>query len=498
MGQEISTAGGVIATAGTTVVAGVTLGQVESCNNAVVDCAKYTSNHASQTLVRHCGETAVHSSCAVGNSVASKVCRNKEKVYRQAARESSHKAAESAKTLGKQSLELVDGISDGMPVVGHIKGGAMYALGYSERGERALKSATRTTAVITAGTSGFLVGGPGVAVGAGVAAGAAVDGLYTGIDYAIHREYRPSGQIAAWTAVMDGKSSDVVISGVIGSVLTPLLDGCTGLTAGRAVTVKPDSLSEMADFRTLSRFLDGDGNISLEDAFAIQDRLSARTLMGAKLNHEKGKSIKERGKEKEQEIDRDREGERVLNEREEEEERDESHLYTVNGLKYVAVEAIEEERRRLLPNRQSEFSPSAMSDTEVRRPRGKMKHLDLCREFTRRVPTQRDFKVLKERASDGVDVTVAGHVLQFPEKFLGQHEVSIFGSIHQSEVQGVLTKINDALEWVVNPLYTGEVSDSVSYALLLEAVSSGATRAQFLLVPLISIDMGSTKMRVTT
>ena len=51
MGNEISTVGVAAATAGTSIAAGVTFGQVDALNNAVVECAKFTADKAGKRLL---------------------------------------------------------------------------------------------------------------------------------------------------------------------------------------------------------------------------------------------------------------------------------------------------------------------------------------------------------------------------------------------------------------------------------------------------------------
>ena len=62
-----------------------------------------------------------------------------------------------------------------VPIVGHIKGIVHYARGDKEGGNKAMKSATRTTAVIAAGVTGEVVAGPMGAFAGGVGAGAEWD-----------------------------------------------------------------------------------------------------------------------------------------------------------------------------------------------------------------------------------------------------------------------------------------------------------------------------------
>lgn len=73
MGNEIGTVGGAVATVGTSIAAGVTLGQVESINNSVVNTAKYTARHAKNTGVRHIGEAAGSAVGTAGCAIAAGV-----------------------------------------------------------------------------------------------------------------------------------------------------------------------------------------------------------------------------------------------------------------------------------------------------------------------------------------------------------------------------------------------------------------------------------------
>lgn len=60
---------------------------------------------------------------------------------------------------------------DGIPLVGHLKGGIHHLAGDHEGGNEALEASTRTCAVIGLGVGGFAVGGPAGAVAGGLAGG---------------------------------------------------------------------------------------------------------------------------------------------------------------------------------------------------------------------------------------------------------------------------------------------------------------------------------------
>ncbi len=74
-------------------------------------------------------------------------------------------------------MGLLGDVVNSVPIVGHIKGMVHYACGDTERGDAAVRSATRTTVVLGAGVAGALAG-PAGAVAAATAAGAAADLTY--------------------------------------------------------------------------------------------------------------------------------------------------------------------------------------------------------------------------------------------------------------------------------------------------------------------------------
>lgn len=104
--------------------------------------------------------------------------------------------AEAALRTQMEFVNNLESVADGTPVIGHVKGAVHYALNDTEKGDECMKSASRTTAVIAAGVA---TGGSGlvVAAAAGTVAGVAMDGVTTGVDSAVHKEYRPNGIIQA-------------------------------------------------------------------------------------------------------------------------------------------------------------------------------------------------------------------------------------------------------------------------------------------------------------
>ncbi len=65
-------------------------------------------------------------------------------------------------------------------------------------------AASRTVAVVGSAIGGFMIGGPIGAAAAGIAGGAAYDGVVTGIQSKIHHEYQPYGEIQAISNMVNG------------------------------------------------------------------------------------------------------------------------------------------------------------------------------------------------------------------------------------------------------------------------------------------------------
>ncbi|KAH7298938.1 hypothetical protein KP509_25G065500 [Ceratopteris richardii] len=133
MGQQVSTVGGAIATAATSVAGGVTLGQVDDLNNAVKDCASYTAKHAQETVVHHVGETAA---MAVGtpatDAAAGLTCGQFEEIDK-AVVGCASATAKSAGNADTAIVESVDEVSDAIPVLAHSKYIICYGIGQNER-----------------------------------------------------------------------------------------------------------------------------------------------------------------------------------------------------------------------------------------------------------------------------------------------------------------------------------------------------------------------------
>jgi len=231
MGNEISTLGGAVATAATGVAAGVTFGQVEAVNNACKESAKFTAKKACNTTVRHAGETVIKGAAAVGTTAAVVVTLGQVDSLNEAMVECVDQTIEAGAATADGVVNTVNDVVDNVPVVGHVKGAVHYVCGDKEGGDKAMKSASRTTGVVLGGAAG-IVGGPAGMVAGGVAGGAAVDGLTTGVESAIKGEYTPSGTIEAWTRVAQAENPEELTAGIIDGVTMSVVDGYVGYEAG--------------------------------------------------------------------------------------------------------------------------------------------------------------------------------------------------------------------------------------------------------------------------
>jgi len=234
MGNEISTLGGAVATAATGVAAGVTFGQVEAVNNACKESAKFTAKKACNTTVRHAGETVIKGAAAVGTTAAVVVTLGQVDSLNEAMVECVDQTIEAGAATADGVVNTVNDVVDNVPVVGHVKGAVHYVCGDKEGGDKAMKSASRTSGVIIGGAVGIAAGPAGMVAG-GIAGGAAVDGITTGVESGIKGEYTPSGQIEAWTRVAQAETSEELIGGIVDGVTAPVLDGMLGYTAGKTI-----------------------------------------------------------------------------------------------------------------------------------------------------------------------------------------------------------------------------------------------------------------------
>ncbi len=231
----------------------MTFGQVKTLNNATKACANFTGKKAQETLVWHASETVV--TATAGTAVGAVALVTQDERLKHVAKEAFDDCGKAATKLGKGTLATGNGILNGVPGVGHVKGVVHDILGDEEGARQAYFSANRTSGVVGGALVGSL-GGPVGAISGAIAGGAAMDGVHTGYASLKDGEYKPQGQIAGWTQVVQAKSSEEVVGGIVDGMITPVLDGVTGMTVykaggaklqGKKLEAKANQLLEKAE-----------------------------------------------------------------------------------------------------------------------------------------------------------------------------------------------------------------------------------------------------------
>ncbi|XP_033107187.1 uncharacterized protein LOC117109062 [Anneissia japonica] len=179
-----------------------------------------------------------------------------------------------AKKTQQEFVESLGHFADGIPVVGHIKGVIEYATGHKAAGDASMKAASRTIGVLAGGAAGFFVGGPAGAFLGGVAAGAAMDGIITGVDSAVHHQYSPYGEVSIVTNMVNGHydpGEEFDFAAGIG------FDGLAGLEEAGEGSVT-QTISEHVTGKPIYRVLND--NAALE---AIQNQALPPPYMGGEV-----------------------------------------------------------------------------------------------------------------------------------------------------------------------------------------------------------------------
>lgn len=156
-----------------------------------------------------------------------------------------------AKETQRAQLGMLNGLADGLPAVGHVKGGLHYLVGDKSGGDKAMKAASHTTGVVAGGTLGLVVAGPAGAVAGGIAGGLAVDSVATGIESKVKGQFVPTGHIAGVSKIVSKAQNKENISGdvfdVVGSIV---MDGMLGQSAGNSIAADAVPLELGSDVAT--------------------------------------------------------------------------------------------------------------------------------------------------------------------------------------------------------------------------------------------------------
>ncbi|PIC54233.1 hypothetical protein B9Z55_003568 [Caenorhabditis nigoni] len=134
-----------------------------------------------------------------------------------------------AKETQIRCLKNLSNFADGIPVIGHIKGVIHHIAGDHEGGSKALAAATRTTAVMLAGATGFVIGGPAGAFAGGVGAGGGFDAAVTLVSSLREEKYKPEGIFATAQEAIDNPS----VGAFFDLIASPVFDGLAGCEGGK-------------------------------------------------------------------------------------------------------------------------------------------------------------------------------------------------------------------------------------------------------------------------
>jgi len=204
-----------------------TLGQAEWTKDmtktyaeGMSSCASYTSKNAQQSIVGGVVETTADATALAGLAAAHTVTLGQiDAIDKAGARQTEALRSSAGRTL-QRTGQFVDGATNAVPVVGHIKGKVREELGDAKGAKASYDAANRTLAVGAGGVAGFLASGPIGAGAAGVAAGAMFDG--------------PNGPfIAGLQQVFNGEANVEVI--LENCFLVPVGDFMAGYAVGNAM-----------------------------------------------------------------------------------------------------------------------------------------------------------------------------------------------------------------------------------------------------------------------
>ena len=177
-----------------------------------------------------------------------------------------------AKETQKECGRFLISLTDGLPIIGHIKGGIHYGLGDKLAGENALKAASHTSAVMAGGVAGFVVGGPVGACAVAAASGAAYDSTVTAVDSAIHKEFKPYGVLqplkqpknaGLWCDAVGGVVIDGMVGRGVGKLANTIKAKKLAVTAVSAETVSA-SAGATAFIPNVSLFMKKNGYVLLQ------------------------------------------------------------------------------------------------------------------------------------------------------------------------------------------------------------------------------------------
>merc|ERR1711971_962869 len=122
MGNDLSAIGGAVATVGTSIAAGVTLGQVKELNQAVVSTYQFTANKVSGSIIGNGVAAAASGIATAGTGLAAGVTLGQVDALNKATEHLARGTVHHVSFAGEETGKAAIGLMDGTPVVGHLKG----------------------------------------------------------------------------------------------------------------------------------------------------------------------------------------------------------------------------------------------------------------------------------------------------------------------------------------------------------------------------------------
>lgn len=141
-----------------------------------------------------------------------------------------HGHSEDALETQWQFLENTSYLMNSVPIVGHVKGLIHFTWGDYEGSLDAMKLSTRASGVMLGGIGGLAVAGPGGSIGGGLAAGAAMDSIFTGVGSLAHEEFVPDGY---WNSAIHAYKGDLDLTESVDIIFGILSDSVGGYTSAK-------------------------------------------------------------------------------------------------------------------------------------------------------------------------------------------------------------------------------------------------------------------------
>ena len=197
---------------------------------------------------------------------------------------------------------------DSVPVLGHAKGVVHYAVGDTEGGDSAMLASTRSTAVLAGGVGGGILGGLAGAIAGGnnyspmgqiflnfhkyiyiyitgISAGAAADGVFTGVDSAVSGSYSPHGHFQMIDQAVNGKMD---AGTAFDWVMMPVFDGLAGRAWSKTFETIRARIKANNSLRAAIKEAIDSGQITLQEGETVTSLVEQLKAAAAELQKATG------------------------------------------------------------------------------------------------------------------------------------------------------------------------------------------------------------------